>query len=290
MTNRSKPPEKLSFAGARVVCFGGRRGDEMADMVAELSGVPFAAPALREVPMEPGPDVVELAARLRRRDIDGLLFLTPGGARFLPEALRGILPRAELDAALAGATIAARGPKTLDAVKALFPEHPRVVGSDEPHTHKELVRAFDRAAGLAGSSLAVIEHGVPHARLRAALMDAGANVLSVAIYKFAPPKDAAPLAAAVERIAEGAADVVLFTNGAQVEAAMRLATERELADALRAGLERALVGAIGQVTADKLRALDIEPDVVPEHARIAELVRAAAMRVTDIRTKKETGS
>ncbi len=288
MTSSSRPPVANLLSGARVVAFEGRRGPELASLVTHLGGLPFVAAALREVRLEPGPDVMELAQRLRKRDVDGILFLTAGGVEALPDALRGILPREELLDALGALPIGARGPKTLAAVSALLPDHSQIVPSEEPHTHRELVRAFDRVCAVGGAALVVVEHAVPHVSLRAALMDAGAQVLSVALYRWVLPEDVTPLLEAISRIVEGRADIVLFTNGAQIEAAMGVAAEQDLDEPFRDELRRVVVGAIGEVTADRLRAFGVEPDVIPARSRMTDLARAVAAHVAQ--TRKETGS
>ena len=43
-----------------------------------------------------------------------------------------------------------------------------------------------------------------------------------------------------------------------------------------------VVGAIGSLCVDRLRAFGIEPDVVPEHPRLEELVEETARRAAEM--------
>jgi uroporphyrinogen-III synthase len=266
----------MDFGGQRVVGFESRRAAELARLVEAHHGVPLIAPALRELPLEPGPDVVELAARLRRKQLDGVLFLSPGGVRVLPDAMAGILATDTLLSLLSALPLGARGEKTKEALVAMGLGEAKIIVSDEPHTWHELLDAWEREQTVVGTELALIEHGVAHGRLKAALEDVGAQVLSVALYRWALPDDVGPLLRAIDEIVVGRAAVVLFTSGAQIDGVMGVAAEQDLDEPLREALSRAVVGAVGNVTADRLRAFGIEPDVIPLRPRMADLVRDAA--------------
>lgn len=269
----------MDFGGQKVVGFESRRAEELARLVRDHNGVPIIGPALRELPLDPGPDVVELAVRLRKKQLDGVLFLSPGGVRVLPEAMTGILATDTLIALLSALPLGARGHKTKQALVQLGLGEAKLVVSDEPHTWHELLDAWEREVTVAGTEVALIEHGVAHGRLKAALEDAGAHVLSVALYRWVLPDDVGPLLSAIDAIVAGDAAVILFTNGAQIDSVMGVAAEQDLDEPLRHALSKAIVGAVGHVTADRLRAFGVEADVIPLHPRMADLVRDTSGRL-----------
>jgi uroporphyrinogen-III synthase len=102
-------------------------------------------------------------------------------------------------------------------------------------------------------------------------------VRSVTIYAWDLPDDLAPLMAAVETLARGEADVVLFTSAQQVEhlfaVAGRMGREAALAQALR---EQVLLASIGPVTSEALVARGLSADLAPEHPKMGHLVQAIA--------------
>jgi uroporphyrinogen-III synthase len=254
----------------------------MAELVRARDGVPISAPAMVESPLDPGPDVVELISRLRREDLDAILFLTRGGVEALPQATRSICSNDELVAFLRKLPLGARGPKTRAALTKLIGEgEGEIVLSDRPHRWQGLLEAMDRAHPLGGSAVAIIEHGVEHGRLRSALIDRGASPLSVALYRWVLPDDIEPITDAITRLVDGKARVALFTSGAQIDGVMGVAAEQDLDEPLLHAFSRVLVGAVGHVTAERLRSFGVEADFVPMEARMEDLVRDAAGRAAD---------
>ena len=60
--------------------------------------------------------------------------------------------------------------------------------------------------------MAVLEYGVTNEELTTKLESRGAEVLRVALYRWAPPNDPRPLQKAVSRLATSGVDIVLFTS------------------------------------------------------------------------------
>jgi uroporphyrinogen-III synthase len=264
------------LAGLEVAVFESKRAEEMATLVERFGGRPLSAPSIREVLLDPGPDAVELVRMLRAGALDAVLFLTRTGVEGLADVMGPILPRQELVELLRGVPAGGRGPKTVQALRDLGLED--IVSSGAPHTSTQLVADFDRRHPVAGTHVALVEHGFHHAIARSLLLDRGAEVLPVAVYRWALPLDVEPLDAAIEGLVSGSIRVALFTNGVQVDSVVGLASEQDLDEPLREALQNCVVGAIGPVCADRLRAFGIEPDVVPERTSMEELVRAVAER------------
>ncbi|MBW2463611.1 MAG: uroporphyrinogen-III synthase [Deltaproteobacteria bacterium] len=262
--------------------FESRRGDEMGELIRAQGGVPLAAPAIEEQPLQPGPDVIEFVSRLRRDEVDLVLFLTRGGVEALPAATHTACSRAELIESLRGVPLGVRGPKTEAAVRGLIGEDDgELIVSDAPHSWNGLLDAVHRAHPVGGAAVAVIEHGSAHGRLRAALIDRGAIPLSVALYRWALPEDTGPLLAAIEALISGHARVALFTSTAQIDSLVDVAAEAGRGASLHDALARCFVGAVGAVTAERLRVVGIEPNFIPDDPRMADLVRGAGERLRD---------
>ena len=236
--------------GLRVASFEARRADEVATMLARHGADVLRAPALREAPLPPGPEVVELARRLDDGDVDVVVLLTGVGTR----ALAGACPR--FAERLAGRRIVARGPKPLAALREL-----KIAGAHAvpaPFTWREVLDVIDGLALREGALVAVQEYGAPAPALVEALGERGLRTLRVPIYRWALPEDAGPLRAAVEAIADGTVDVAVFTNSAQVEHLFQVAADPEK---LRVGLGRTVVASVGPVCSEALEAHGVPADV-----------------------------
>ena len=70
----------------------------------------------------------------------------------------------------------------------------------------------------------------------------------------------------IEELAAGRVDAIAFTSKAQVQRLLELAEKRRLEGALRAGLGRTKVAAIGPVVAAELTSLGVRVDAMPEES------------------------
>lgn len=276
------------FGGRAVVTFESRRAAEMASLVQRHGGVPIAAPALREVPLVDNAAALAFARALQAGAFNAVVLMTGIGTRALVAEIAPALDCSALVAALARVPlVVARGPKSAGVLRELG-----VVGFvtvPEPNTWREVARAVGEHAPLAGQRVAVQEHGAPSVELYEELRRGGAAVTPVPVYTWALPEDTAPLRAALRTLAAGGARIALFTSRAQVEHALAVAAEEHLAAAVRSALQRGVVGSIGPVCTEALRAEGLAPDLEPEHPRMGHLVKEAAERAASILLAKGSG-
>ena len=127
--------------------------------------------------------------------------------------------------------MAARGPKPLAALREL--KVPVAVTAPEPNTWREILAALD---GRPEKRIAVQEYGKSNSELLEALRARGAEVTPVRVYQWDLPEDLAPLREAVHRIADGKADVAMFTTSIQIPHLFRIAAEERVEEPMRDGL------------------------------------------------------
>jgi uroporphyrinogen-III synthase len=136
----------------------------------------------------------------------------------------------------------------------------------------EPTRGDARSAALAGRRVAVQLHGEPQEEFCGALVAAGAEVVEVPVYRWAPPVDPTPLQRLVDLITNRLVDAVTFTSAPAVGSMLRAAgSEIDLVlDALRGDV---LAGCVGPVTAAPLRRRGI-PVLAPARAQLGALAQA----------------
>ena len=103
------------------------------------------------------------------------------------------------------------------------------------------------------------------------LRDAGAEVHETVLYRLVRPEGAGE---AAELAAAGDLDAAAFTSSLTVENFLAAAEERGVRGEAIAGLNDAVVGAIGDPTAATVRDAGVVVDVVPESADFEELACA----------------
>jgi uroporphyrinogen-III synthase len=250
----------------------------MESLVLRHGGVPFAAPALSEVPTEGGPETTAAIERLASGGFDIVVLLTGVGTeRLLAEAARMGRGTDVLDA-LSRTTTVVRGPKPSLVLKkrGITP----TILVPPPHDTPQLVKTLG-ALQLAGRTVLVTSAGETMLEPAASLTARGADVTELLLYRWDLSADnEEALRRAVDEVVRGGIDAIAFTSQVQVRHLFDVAAAVGLTEPLRHALrDNVIVGAVGPTCADALRAYAVTPDVVPDLSRMGHLVLALARAV-----------
>lgn len=281
--------KRLGFAGLRVLTLESRRAVEMAKLIATYGGEPIVAPSMREVPLESNKEALAFARDLSSGGFDLVIFLTGVGTRALVRVVETTYSREQFVEALKKVQVISRGPKPLAVLKELGVSV--ALSVPEPNTWRDLLRSLDEMSGplpLDGRRVAVQEYGVSNLELLHGLESRGAQVTRVPVYQWALPEDTGPLRRAVEHLADGQIDVILFTTSVQAIHLMQIAVDMKLADAVRQRCARMAIGSIGPVTSEELHSQQLPPDFEPSHPKMGFLVKEAAEQCAAILRQKRS--
>jgi uroporphyrinogen-III synthase len=259
-----------NLQGLKVVTFESRRAKEMAELIRRYHGEPIVAPSMREIPLSENRAALELLPALEAGKFDILILMTGVGTKTLNEILLTQYSQERIVAALKSVQLVARGPKPVSALKELGLQAAVMV--PEPNTWREVVSTLESAVALRGKRLAIQEYGIANPELVAVLESRGAAVITIPIYRWALPEDLAPLRAAIEKIIRGEAEIVLFTNGAQVDHLFKVADTERVTERLRAAIPHMVIGSVGPVCSQVLRQFDLQPDIEPTHPKMGSLI------------------
>jgi len=274
-----------NFDGRRVLSFENRRSAELARLIEIYHGVPYSAPAMREIPLEENEETLQFSRDLIHGSIDIVVFLTGVGAKALLKIVEEKQSRESFLQALRSVKVAARGPKPLSVLREW--NVPAAVVAPEPCTWRELLRALDEIpGGLLGLRIAVQEYGAPNPEFLEALRERGADARAVAVYQWALPENTAPLREAIFSVIKGDVDAALFTTGVQVVHLFQIADQMQLRPDLQRALARIFVASIGPSTSEALRHAGISVDLEPTHPKMGVLVKEAAEHSDEILTLK----
>lgn len=224
----------------------GRLADAV-DTLEAMDAEPLADPLLEVEPTGARP----------RADADYVILTSKTGAQLAGDA----------DWDPGGATVCAIGATTADALEAAG--YPVDVVPAE-FSSAGLVERLRADIDGARVEVARSDHG--SAVLLDGLEDAGAYIHETVLYRLVRPPSAGT---SVDAAIAGDLDAALFTSSLTVEHFLAIAEERGERAAAIAGLADAVVGAIGEPTAETAGAAGIAVDVVPETADFEALARAA---------------
>ena len=261
-----------SLRGARVALLEARMSGELSALIERFGGVPYSAPAVRELPrLEQVPALVDALCAGR---FSIVVFLTGVGVMTLLREAEHLGRLEEAVSALRAAVIACRGPKPVAAL-ALY-HVPVEIKASSPYTTTELLDAMSGVA-IAGRDVALVHYGEPNQALADALRARGARLEELCLYEWLMPEDRGPLTALLTDLIDRRVTAIAFTSQIQCRHLFQLAQELGKSDdLLRALNEDTIVAAIGPVCAATLRAHGIVPDVLPARPKMGPMVTALA--------------
>jgi uroporphyrinogen-III synthase len=211
--------------------------------------------------------------------------MTGAGLSFLRDLASANSSLYRLAEGLRKTFIVSRGPKPVPLLRELGAKADVVV--PEPNTWKEVV---DAIASRPERRIAVQEYGRPNLEMIEALKSLGAQVTAFAIYRWDLPADLEPLRDAAKRLAARDIDVALFTSSIQLEHLFQIAQEEGVAEEVKQALvEYVAIASVGPIMTEALEAAGFSADIIPEHPKMAGLVKASAELAYEALARKRAG-
>ncbi|SFJ24464.1 uroporphyrinogen-III synthase [Paenibacillus sp. UNC496MF] len=255
--------------GKTIAVTGARKAEEFDRMVAKFGGTTVLRPAQGDVFLDDA-RIEEQLRGLIVRPADWLVLTTGTGTEALLEAADRLGLLMPFLAALGRMRIAARGYKTVNALRK-YGQAPDV--RDDDGTTVGLLRAMGQR-GLAGARIALQLYGDPAPRLTGELAARGAVCEELLPYRHLAPEGAV-LRQLLDEIAGRRVDAVAFTSTAQVRCVMGRAAELGLLEAVREAFAGdVLAASVGKVSAEALREEGVERVLYPEEERMGSLIVA----------------
>ncbi len=250
----------LPLAGRTVALAEGRQLEELAQMLEKEGATTWPCPLVSILDVADAAPVVAWLNELIAGRFALLILLTGEGLR----RLLGFAERAGLRdaflAALRKVPTLTRGPKPGKALKDVGLSPTEVASA--PTT--DGVIATLRNHDLKGLTVGVQLYSASNPPLTDFLASAGAEARTVLPYVYAPKSDAPRVLDLIDRLARGEVDVLVFTSSPQIDRLYEVAAENGREEALRQGLARTCVAAVGPIVAENLRERGAKADVCPE--------------------------
>jgi uroporphyrinogen-III synthase len=252
--------------GKRIAVAGGRKFDELAAIIAKQGGEALCRPMMGSV----SNDRAELADVIRKvcEGADWFVLVTGVGTKALLGKADELGLGERLQELLAKAQIAARGYKTVNALKTLGLK-PVIVDDDGT---VEGVRRQLGAFDFSNKRVAVQLHGERMPALTDWLLSQGATVTEIPLYFYEQPDEKEVQQLLFEVLSSGV-DAVAFTSNTQVkfffEGARRLNAVSFLQ---RAFNEKVIALSVGSMTSAELSKNGITRVVAPGHERMGAMV------------------
>ncbi len=270
------------LAGFRVGVTSDRRADDLISALERRGAQVFHAPALRIAPHDQDQSLVAETRRLIAARPDVVMITTGYGMRRWFEVADANGLGAELTAVLDDATILARGPKAVGAVRAAGLEDARA--SEHVTTASMVDDLIER--GLVDRRVAIQLHGYTDEAQLDRLRGVSATVLTVTPYRWVRPTTADRLPRLIEALCSRHLDAVTFTSAPGAEATLAAAAELGRLDKLVDALQTDVVAAaVGPITAAPLREAGV-PALTPDRYRLGALIRLVCDTLSSERVQR----
>ena len=255
----------------RILVPESRELDLFARMLEEQGAVTLRCPMVAILDVEDPEPVVVWLERLVAGGMDDLILLTGEGLRRLVAIARSRSLDGPMIAALGRMRTITRGPKPARALRevGLVPSLPALVP-----TSQGVVEI------LAGEVLAGRRIGLQlyPGNLNPVLIDflrtAGATPDPVLPYRYASAAAASQVEAVIAEMAAGRIDAIAFTSSPQVGRLRDVARDSGKEDALRQGLAKTRIAAVGPVVAAAVEAIGGRIVAMPDSFHLKPLVAA----------------
>lgn len=259
-----------------------RRREELGAALERRGARVVYGPAISIVPLADDREMLAATRRCIESPPEIVVVTTGIGFRGWLEAADGWGLAQPLLERLAAAVVVTRGPKSRGAVRAAGLTE---AWSPESESSREVIDHL-LAGDLTGRRIAVQLHGEPLPDLVTALNQAGADLVTVPVYRWTLPENVTPLRQLVAAVAARGVDAAAFTSAPASTSFLRTATEMGLHEQVVEALRTEVVACcIGAVTAAPLHARGV-PVSMPDRPRLGALVREIAEQVPARRSRR----
>lgn len=250
----------LALVGKTVALAEGRQLEELRILLEKEGANTFCCPLLSILDGPNTEEISEWLQHLIAGRFDSLILLTGEGLRRLMCFAQRAGLRDDVIAALGKVQLITRGPKPVLALKEIGLK-PNVVATAP--TTAGVISAL-KNHDLTGKTVGVQLYSEANPALTEYLTTAGATVVAVQPYVYAPASDADRVVELIQKTAHGSVDVLVFTSSPQVERVYEVAHERQLDNLLKQGMQRVKIASVGPLVTETIKNKGAEVHIQPE--------------------------
>lgn len=275
----------MNPSALNVCSFESRKSDAMTSLIERNQGNPTLVHSMDEIPLEDNAQVKSFCEKLFRGEIDVIVFMTGVGATALLNAAELYFPREQVLAAFRKIIDVVRGPKPTVVLRNW--EVPIHYSAPEPNTWHEIISVLDdKKFSVTGKHIAVQEYGKPVEEFYKALRNRGAQVLPIAVYRWALPDDTSGLRNAIHATIRGDYNVLMFTSAQQITHVLQIAEEEQVKEDWLLAASKTMIASVGPACTEALQEVGLPVDFESSPPKMGPLVKDALQAAPEILSRK----
>ena len=275
----------MNPSALNVCSFESRKSDAMTSLIERNQGNPTLVHSMDEIPLEDNAQVKSFCEKLFRGEIDVIVFMTGVGATALLNAAELYFPREQVLAAFRKIIVVVRGPKPTVVLRNW--EVPIHYSAPEPNPWHEIISVLDdKKFSVTGKHIAVQEYGKPVEEFYKALRNRGAQVLPIAVYRWALPDDTSGLRNAIHATIRGDYNVLMFTSAQQITHVLQIAEEEQVKEDWLLAASKTMIASVGPACTEALQEVGLPVDFESSPPKMGPLVKDALQAAPEILSRK----
>jgi uroporphyrinogen-III synthase len=237
------------------------QAEEAGRLIHEIGGVPYFIPAIEIRGLSNYNPIKKFIAELGRGKVDYVVLMSTNGVKYLFEAAEVLKQIDELQNGFAKTVVIGVGPRTAETLK-LYQVH--VDSVPTKYSSEGLIEYFQKQR-VSGKKIRIPRTSNATPTLTDKLREMGAEVQEIYVYESGLPTDEKLKVRFYQDLISGKIDAIVFGSGLSVKNIFKMLTKQAPMEKLRDIINsKVTTVAIGPTTAEALRELALEVDVMPE--------------------------
>jgi uroporphyrinogen-III synthase len=238
------------------------QAEEAGRLIEQRGGVPYYIPAIEIKGLSNHELVKKFIAEMTDLQVDYVIFMSTNGVKYLFSAAQELGQTSQLKEGLASAFVVAVGPRTAEALQEEYEVKVSLVPTK--YSSEGLIECFGEGE-IADKVIRIPRTSNATPMLTDKLKAMGASVEEIYVYESGLPEDEVLKSKFFEDLASGKIDAVIFGSGLSAKNIFRMLSEKAPMEKLRSMISgKVTTVAIGPTTAEALKELSIQVDVMPE--------------------------
>ena len=249
------------------------QAEEIGKFIRDMGGVPYFIPAIEIKGLSNPEPIKKFITELSKGEVDYVILMSTNGVKYLFEAAEKLKLTSQLRTGLAKTFMIAVGPHTADSLK-----EQQVCVNMVPtkYSSEGLIESFKNIV-LSGKKIRIPRTSNATPTLTHKLRELEADVKEVYVYESGLPKDDKLKSKFCEDLIDGRIDALVFGSGLSAKNIFKMLSEKASMDQLRDVFKRKVTTvAIGPTTAEALKEIKIQVDVMPQDYLFEKALKALA--------------
>ena len=249
------------------------QAEEAGRLITDMGGIPYYVPAIEIKGLSNFSSVKKFIAELQKGQVDYVILMSTNGVKYLFEATEKLKMTDKLQEGLAKTFMIAVGPRTAEAL-AEYRVHVDMVPTK--YSSEGLIESL-KDKDLKGKKIRIPRTSNATPTLTDRLREMGSKVKEIYVYESSLPVDKELKTKFFNDLVSGKINAIVFGSGLSAKNIFKMLSEKASMDTIRQIIyEKITTVAIGPTTAETLKEINIQVDVMPKDYLFEEALIALA--------------